>query len=184
MPKLNQPCLKYKILLSGFGLSIFIFTGCGADAVTDHLNRERDRQREAAADLSQDFNRVAGHYQTVSSDSSPYMIQADFQVIHIQKDSFIVPQPVIVGTIDLTPKGLYTAGRKSAEPYPLVFSFVNGNFDSNTQQFAAKISGLNTDGIQISCNVSPARRLKCIWMPSTSSSERFEFLLDPIVSLN
>lgn len=182
-------------MVRGTIIFLLLLAGCGSDTVSNSVSREQDRQRESAATLYEDFKQVAGTYATAPEDLSPWNIEIALEVLQVQKDGYMVPQPVLGGTVSKIAKSATKNQNTKSEKQdgntevqdqplpepppskPVTYQVSNGTFDKGSSQFAARISGVNSDGINISCKYNGSDTLNCKWRPASSGTVLFNCIL-------
>jgi hypothetical protein len=162
-------------------------SGCGKDSVADQVTRQKDRERESASTVSDEYDTASGNYSGGFSSkdakskgiSDDYLVTANLKTIRVPKDGSLLPQPVISGSFILTNKNRKL---RSGAPVRTVFSFTNGSYDSPTRQLSVVIQSVQgTPAIVVNCKKASATdtAFQCVWL-SLISDVRVEFALTRI----
>jgi hypothetical protein len=184
-----RPVMKRFLLLILVCPVLSFLSGCGGGASRDAVNTDRDRQREYAKSLSDDYRFLEGHYQTDISDTSGYYIESDILVVSNSVDGMLIPQPMLVGTYRIGDRDMRSKVPRAVKPAsqePLLnFSFTKGVYDPSTLKFSSKVGSIGGDAINVSCDVEkvpetekiPAKLLlRCNWIPATAA-DSFKFVV-------
>lgn len=163
--------MKKTLLITQLATLLFLFS-CGKETLQDTATRQQDQNRETSTILKQQYSSILGQYVTNKDDQSPYNVTLELKMVYVQ-DGINIPVPKIGGKITLTKKI-----KNELNIGPISFGFNNGIYDQSTGVLALKVSGINTDGIQISCTNSNTSVLYCSWLPSASRAEQFDLILE------
>jgi hypothetical protein len=180
---------RFQLILLLLCPVLLFLSGCGNGSTRDAINTDRDRQREYAKSLSDDYKLLEGDYQTDVSDTSGYYIEADLQVIPTTVDGMLIPQPMLVGVFRIGERDLRSKVPRAVKPASretlLNFAFTKGVYDPSTKVFSSKVGGIGGDAINVSCRVEevPAKEeipaklyLRCNWVPA-AAAEKFKFVV-------
>jgi len=156
-------------------VTTLLINGCQSYSVPDELSRQRDRERESAQALSNEYRSITGLYDgEARTATAAYSVHAQILLSTAPKDSATVPQPMLTGTFELT-----RADRRDLDGAPLkaVFAFTNGTYDSASSVLAINIQGnQGAPAIVVSCKSAEPERLECDWQSLVSDSH-FTFTL-------
>lgn len=169
MLKLDKRKYEMPALIVGVFVGSLLFQGCGSDTMADAVSRQKDRERESSALLNQDYEEVAGSYDSLGTGGT-YLVSAEFEVAGSQRDGFITPQPEI--------SGIFTVKDTSEKDVSaLNYSFSGGVYDSVSHKFSATIPGANVPPIKVNCDYDKqGLRMKCKWRPMVAA-QSFQFVM-------
>ena len=185
-----MPSIMFLALLG----STLLLQGCGKGSTVDSGTRQKNREHEVSNTLTTEFDSIAGNYKGVITSKTPitvnddvkdqYTIEANFHTIQVNKDTNIIPQPTVTGTITLinrSKKQITAEGKEIQQLTP--FPFQTGSYDKNKLKLTAEIQGLTAGNtaIYVAClkKSEQATHFECHWK-SVVSDTQFDFNLDKI----
>lgn len=164
--------MKIKILTFIQLTTLLLVLSCGKETLQDTASRQLDLNHATSMALTRQYNVIQGLYSTNNTlDKSPYNIVMNLKATSVYSNGSSSPIPAIVGVILVSDKN-------NKQALPTKFSFNKGVYDESTGKLAIEVSGINTDGIQISCSTTNTSMLYCSWLPSAGGAEQFDVVLE------